>query len=309
MRFSVALPTDRMDRAAEFVTQAAVAEIATAAEDAGFDACFVTDHPFPPHRWLHGGGHHALDPFVALSFAAAATSRLRVQTHILVLPYRNPFIVAKSVLSLDVLSGGRVILGVAAGYLKGEFAALGADFEAREGVSDDAIRAMKLAWAGDDIHLDGRGFGATGNSMGFRPVQQPHPPIWVGGNSRSAIRRAVELGDGWVPFPNTAAMSKYTRTPPLETLGDLAQRIAFAREHAAASGRRAPLDICYSLVSMGSSSFDPADALDRIGTLRELGVTWLTVGFSGDTRREYISAMQRFARDIIARCRPWATAH
>jgi probable F420-dependent oxidoreductase len=301
MHFSVSLPTDRVDRAAEFVTQAAVAEIAKAAEDAGFDACFVTDHPFPPHRWLHGGGHHALDPFVALSFAAAATSRLRLQTHILVLPYRNPFIAAKSALSLDVLSGGRVILGVAAGYLKGEFAALGADFEAREEVSDEAIRAIKLAWAGDDIHFDGRGFSAAGNSMGLRPAQQPHPPIWVGGNSRGAIRRAVELGDGWVPFPNTTAMAKYTRTPPMETLDDLARRIAFARAHAAAVGRRAPLDVCYSLVSMGSHSPDPADALDRIGKLRELGVTWLTVGFSADTRREYIVAMQRFSRDVMVR--------
>jgi probable F420-dependent oxidoreductase len=301
LRFSVSLPTDRVDHGVEFVTQAAVADIATAAEDAGFDACFVTDHPFPPHRWLHGGGHHALDPFVALSFAAAATSKLRLQTHILVLPYRNPFIVAKAVLSLDVLSGGRVILGVAAGYLKGEFAALGADFEARNEVSDEFIRAMQLAWAGDDIHVDGCGFHAAGNSMGFRPAQHPHPPIWVGGNSRAAIRRAVELGDGWVPFPNTAEMSKYTRTPPMESLDDLAGRIAFVRAHAAAVGRSAPLDICYSLVSMGSRLIQPVDALERIGMLRALGVTWLTMGFTTDTRREYVAAMQRFSRDVIAR--------
>ncbi len=302
MHFSVSLPTERIDRAAEFVTQAAVAEFAVAAEDAGFDACYVTDHPFPPHRWLHGGGHHALDPFVALSFAAAATSTLRVQTHILVLPYRNPFLVAKSVLSLDVLSGGRVILGVAAGYLKGEFAALGADFDARDEVTDGAIRAMKLAWASDDITLEGRGFRALGSSMGFRPVQRPHPPIWIGGNSRTAIRRAVELGDGWVPFPNPAAMSKYTRTPAMETLDDLAGRIALAREHAAATGRRKPFEICYSLIMLGERPTGAADALDRIAKLQELGVTWLTVGFSGETRRDYIAAMQRFARDVMARC-------
>ena len=303
MRFSVTLPTDRMSHAAEFVTGAAVAEIARAAEEAGFDACFVTDHPFPPHRWLHGGGHHALDPFVALSFAAAATSRLRVQTHILVLPYRNPFLVAKSVLSLDVLSGGRVILGVAAGYLKGEFAAVGADFDAREEVSDDAIRAMKLAWAGDDLQFEGRGFTASGNSMGFRPVQQPHPPIWVGGNSRSAIRRAIELADGWVPFPNTAAMATYTRTPPMETLDDLAARIAFAREHANTIGRREPFDICYSLVSQSSAALDAGQAVERIGKLADLGVTWLTVGFPAATRSEYITALQRFSRDVVERTR------
>jgi alkanesulfonate monooxygenase SsuD/methylene tetrahydromethanopterin reductase-like flavin-dependent oxidoreductase (luciferase family) len=137
--------------------------------------------------------------------------------------------------------------------------------------------------------------------MGFRPVQQPHPPIWVGGNSRSAIRRAVELGDGWVAFPNTAAMSKYTRTPAMETPDDLQRRLVFARAHAATVGRHAPLDVCYSLVAMGSHAIDPAEALGRISKLRELGVTWLTVGFGGETRREYIAAMQRFARDVVAR--------
>ena len=299
MRFSVALPTDRLDRAAEFVTQAAVAEIARAAEDAGFAACFVTDHPFPPHRWLHGGGHHALDPFVALSFAAAATSRLRLQTHILVLPYRNPFLVAKTILSLDVLSGGRVIVGAAAGYLKGEFAALGADFEARQDVSDEVVRAMKLAWAGDDVRFEGRGYRAAGSSMGFRPVQRPHPPLWIGGNSRTAIRRAVELGDGWVPFPNTQAMAQFTRTPPLETLDDLAARVAFMREHAAAVGRTAPLDICYSLSPMGAPPLDAATALAQVARLRPLGVTWLTVGFAADTRAAYIAALQRFGRDVV----------
>lgn len=303
MHFSVSLPTDRVDRGDEFVSQAAVADIAKAAEDAGFDACFVTDHPFPPHRWLHGGGHHALDPFVALSFAAAATSRLRVQTHILVLPYRNPFLVAKTVLSLDVLSGGRVILGVAAGYLKGEFAALGADFEERQATSAEAVRAMKLAWERDDVHLEGSRFRAAGNSMGFRPVQRPHPPLWVGGNSRMAIRHAVELGDGWVPFPNSAAMSPYTRTPPLETLEDLAGRIGFARTHAATVGRRAPLDVCYSLTAMGAAGLESTEALERIGALQSLGVTWLTVGFPADTRRAYIAALERFSRDVIAKTR------
>jgi len=300
MRFSVALPTDRMEHIAEFATQAAVSDIAAAAEDAGFAACFVTDHPFPPHRWLYGGGHHALDPFVALSFAAAATSRLRLQSHILVLPYRNPFLAAKAVASLDVLSGGRVILGVAAGYLRGEFAALGADFEARQEVSDEAIRAMKLAWTEDDVHFEGRGFRAIGNSFGFRTAQRPHPPIWVGGNSRAAIHRAVELGDGWVPFPNTAEMSRYTRTPAMETVDDLARRIVIAREHAAAIGRSEPIDVCYSLTSLGYRSIDPAEARKRIDELQSLGVTWLTVGFPAETRRDYIDAMQRFSREVLS---------
>ena len=106
MQFTIGLPTDHVDRADEFVNSAAVTAYTTAAEAAGFDTCFVTDHPTPDAKWLAGGGHHTLDPFVALSFAAAATTRLRLQTHILVLPYRNPLLTAKSVLSLDVLSGG-----------------------------------------------------------------------------------------------------------------------------------------------------------------------------------------------------------
>src|SRR5262249_27679145 len=151
--------------------------------------------------------------------------------HILVLPYRNPFLAAKAVASLDVLSGGRVIIGAAAGYLRGEFAALGADFDARQEVSDEIIRAMKAAWAGDDVRFDGRGYQARGNTRGSRRAQRPHPPLWIGGNSRAAIRRAVELCQGWVPFPNTAQMAQFTRTPPMETLDDLAARIAIAREH------------------------------------------------------------------------------
>jgi alkanesulfonate monooxygenase SsuD/methylene tetrahydromethanopterin reductase-like flavin-dependent oxidoreductase (luciferase family) len=199
-----------------------------------------------------------------------------------------------------VLSGGRVILGVAAGYLRGEFAAVGADFDARETVADETVRAIKLAWAGDDVRFEGRSFRAGGNSMGFRPVQRPHPPIWVGGNSRAAIRRAVELGNGWAPFPNTAAMAQYTRTPAMETLEDLKTRLALARAHAAEIGRREPLDVCYALAGMGAATLDAGEARERVAAFREVGVTWLTVGFPGDTRREYVTALEGFARDVIA---------
>jgi len=109
--YSLELPTSRIDDQDAFVSGEAVTQVATAAEAAGFAGVHVTDHPAGDARWLDAGGHHALDPFVALSFAAAATATLRVQTHIVVLPYRNPFLTAKSVLSLDVLSGGRLTFG------------------------------------------------------------------------------------------------------------------------------------------------------------------------------------------------------
>ena len=202
MRFTIGLPTDHVAQAAEFVTGEAVMACARAAEDAGFDACFVTDHPAPDIKWLEGGGHHALDPFVALSFAAAATTCLKVQTHILVLPYRNPLLTAKSVLSLDVLSGGRVILGVAPGYLKPEFAALGVNFDERNELTDEAIDVMRRIWTDGEIEVEGRNFRTRGTTMRPPTPQRPHPPIWVGGNSTAAIRRAAERGQGWVPFPN-----------------------------------------------------------------------------------------------------------
>lgn len=295
MRFSLRLPTDRVEDGQEFVSAAGIAEFAAAGERAGFDACFVTDHPFPGERWLAAGGHHALDPFVALSFAAAATSTLRLQTHILVLPYRNPFLAAKSALSLDLLSGGRLTLGVATGYLKAEFAALGADFDGRNEAADEAIRAMKTAWSGEEVRFEGRGFRAPGNRMLPRPKQRPHPPIWVGGNSRRAIRRAVELGDGWVPFPTSPALAATARTAVIASTADLADRLRFAREQAAAVGRSAPLDVCYSIdVAGGAGGFDRERIGAEVEELAALGVTWLAVALPGESRAAYIEAIEGF---------------
>jgi probable F420-dependent oxidoreductase len=294
MRFSVQLPTHRVDRAEEFVSGAAVAELAAAAEAAGFDAAFVTDHPFPGDRWMAAGGHHSLDPFVALSFAAAATTQLRLQTNVLVLPYRNPFVVAKAAATLDALSGGRLILGTAAGYLKSEFGALGADFERRNDVTDEAIRAIRAAWAGDGVEFRGHGFEARGNTMLPRPAQKPHPPIWVGGNSRRAIRRAVELAEGWVPFPNPKQHASHQRTAPLETLEDLGERLDFARAHAARIGRQTALEVCFTPIGADMFSAegpDPAQLSRQARELAALGVGWLALSLPARSRAGWCEAV------------------
>ncbi|MGH0030327.1 MAG: LLM class F420-dependent oxidoreductase [Myxococcota bacterium] len=305
MRFSLQLPTDRVDAGPEFVSGAAVAELARTAEDAGFDACFVTEHPFPPDRWLAGGGHHALDPWVALSFAAAATTTLRVHTNIAVLAYRNPFLTAKAAASLDVLSGGRLTLGVAAGYLEGEFAALGADFEGRNERTDEAIAAMRRAWSEQGLEIEGRGFRAEGNSMLPRPVQQPGPPIWVGGNSRRAIRRAVLLGDGWIPFPTAGIAPGRVRTAAIETLDDLAERIAYLRDYAKQVGREAPLEICF--VPFGLSMREPENVdaerfRDTVAELAALGVGWLSFSLPGKTRSDFAEGVRRVG-EVLAETR------
>ena len=294
MRFTIGLPTDHVNRASEFVTGEAVMACARAAEDAGFDACFVTDHPAPDIKWLAGGGHHALDPFVALSFAAAATTRLRVQTHILVLPYRNPLLTAKSVLSLDVLSGGRVILGVAPGYLKPEFAALGVNFDERNELTDEAIDVMRTIWTEGEIAVEGRNFRTRGTTMAPPTPQRPHPPIWVGGNSTAAIRRAAERGQGWVPFPNPPGV-RAVRTPALSDMEELARRIAVLREHAESIGRTEPLDICFSPFATDASAI-----VDEVHELERLGVTWTVLGAgNATTRADWIAGAQRIAERVI----------
>lgn len=306
MRFTLQLPTDRVDAGDEFVGGAAVAEMARAAEAAGFDACFVTEHPFPTDRWLESGGHHALDPFVALSFAAAATTRLRLQTNIAVLAYRNPFLTAKAAASLDVLSGGRVILGVAAGYLRGEFEALGVDFEERNELCDEAIDALRRAWSESGIALAGRHFRAEGNSMLPRPAQQPHPPIWVGGNSRRAIRRAVEKGDGWIPFPTAGLASERIRTAAIERIEDLEARVAYAREHARAIGRTATLDICFAPLGVPLHRRDeatPERFAEVARRLAALGVTWLALSLPAKTRAAWCERVREIGATLLPAAR------
>ncbi len=294
MRFTIQLPTHRVEDFEQFASGEAVTEMARAAEEADFDACFVTDHPFPGDRWMADGGHHALDTFVCLTWAAAATSTIRLQSNILVLPYRNPFLTAKAAATLDALSGGRLILGAAAGYLKSEYRALGADFEHRNEVCDEAISAIKRAWTEDGVELVGRGFEARGNTMRPRPVQQPHPPIWVGGNSRTAIRRAVELAEGWVPFPNSKKFAPHQRTAVLASLDDLAAGLAYAREHAAAVGRSAPLDVCFAPVGVDMFSRDEPDleALrQQIAAMARLGVTWTSLSLPARSRASWCEAV------------------
>jgi probable F420-dependent oxidoreductase len=290
MRFSIQLATERADRPEEFLTGAAIGEMARAAETAGFDACFVTDHPIPEDGWLASGGHHALDPFVALSFAAATTTRIRLHTNLLILPYRNAFLTAKAAASLDVASGGRLILGVGAGYLEGEFAALGVDRARRNELTDDALVWLKRAWSEAGIRLPGHVGEQYEVTALPRPKQEPHPPIWVGGNSRRAIRRAVEHADGWAPFPAPAAVAARTSTAPIASVDDLRPRIAYAREHAERVGRERPLEVVF--IPLGFSMRRGAGAaVERLANdlpgYEEAGVTWLSLGVPCGTRAEY----------------------
>jgi probable F420-dependent oxidoreductase len=299
---SYGLPTHRVDREEEFLAPGAIGELAGAAEDAGFAAVYTTDHPFPGDAWLSHGGHHALDPMVALSFAAAATTSIRLHTNLFIVAYRNPFVAAKGIASLDVLSGGRVILGIGTGYLETEFEALGASFGDRNHRTDEAIAAMRAAWTGASTTFDGPGYRASGNTMLPRPLQHPGPPLWIGGNSRRAIRRAVELADGWSPFPNPARVAARTRTAALVTAEDLAQSMAYAGQYAESIGRSDPLTVVFipeGLSMGGAEGMDEHRVVASIRELEAIGVQWVSVALPGDTRDAQLAAIERFGSAVL----------
>ena len=304
MRFSIQFPTDRVDAGPEFCSQEAIAQMARQTENSGFHACYVTDHPFPTDDWLDSGGHHAMDPLVSLSAVAMATSHLRLHTNILVLPYRNPFITAKAIASLDVISGGRVIMGIAAGYLRGEYLALGADFDARSERVDEALFAIKKAWNGETVKLKGHDYEVTGNTMLPRPLQQPHPPIWVGGNSQLAMRRVAELADGWSPFPVAARTGQRMNAATLDTLAALARKIGYLRSHADRIGRTRPIDICFTPFGHGMNSRQPLEPerfLEQVAALEALGVNYLAIGMYANSRAHYCEWVDWFGSEVMAK--------
>jgi probable F420-dependent oxidoreductase len=182
----------------------AMLRIARHAEEAGLESVWTGEHvvlpdprvppsPSPPQTPF-------LDPAVALTFVAAQTQRLRLGTGIIILPQRNPLVLAKELTSLDVLSNGRLIFGLGAGYLEPEFRALGAPYEERGAVTDEAIEVLKALWTMPKPEYRGRHFSFAGIDAQPRPVQRPHPPIIVGGGSQRAARRAARAGNGWYGF-------------------------------------------------------------------------------------------------------------
>ncbi len=180
------------------------ASVARAAEDAGFESVWTAEHVVLPEPQVPPSPVPAdtrfLDPAVALAHVAAHTRTIRLATGIIILPQRNPVVLAKELASVDVLSGGRLIFGVGAGYLQPEFEAIGVPFEDRGQRTDEYIEVIRALWTRDAPHFEGRFVSFGGIDAQPRPVQKPHPPIVVGGLSRPALRRAVRQGNGWYGF-------------------------------------------------------------------------------------------------------------
>ncbi len=304
MRFTFTHPMHSHPYNPELVNGAGIATVAAAAEAAGFHGFGFTDHPAPSQRWLEAGGHDAVDPFVAMGFAAARTTTLRLIPNIVVLPYRNPFVVAKSGATLDFLSDGRFTLAVGVGYLKREFAALGVEFDERAALFEEALEVIRGIWTTDDYSFEGRHFSAKGITAHPRPVSKPHPPIWIGGNTAAARQRVATFGDGWCPFPAPAVLAQTARTAALDSVDALAEGIADLRRRCDAAGRDwSGIDITFSNLGGGSPGDDDfnADAyMSGLEKLAAVGVTWVQVQVPGDSLQHAVDAIGLFGSSVIA---------
>ncbi|OBB74129.1 LLM class F420-dependent oxidoreductase [Mycobacterium sp. 852014-52144_SCH5372336] len=304
MRFTFTHPMHTHPYNPELVTGRGIATVAAAAEAAGFHGFGFTDHPAPTERWLNAGGHDAVDPFVAMGYAAATTTTLRLIPNIVVLPYRNPFVVAKAGATLDLLSEGRFTLGVGVGYLKREFAALGVDFEERAALFEEALEVIRGIWTTDDFSYEGRHFTASGITAHPRPVTDPHPPIWIGGNTGAARKRVVAYGDGWCPFPAPAVLAQTARTAPMD-VDALTSGVEDLRRRFDEAGRDwSRIDITFTNPDGGSPGGDDfnADAyLSGLEKLAGIGVTWVQVGLPGDSLAHVLDTIERFGESVIAK--------
>ena len=186
-----------------------LAKIAQNAEDLGYVGVFLSDHIAIPTdlrsaypyrsdgRFPLTAQDRILEPVTTLSYLAAVTSRVQLGFSVLVLPYRHPVLNAKMLGTLDVISNGRLIVGAGVGWMAEEFAALGSEFSARGTVTDEHIALLKAFWTEPVPDVQGTHYSVAGLGMAPRPVSQPHPPIWTGGISPPALRRAANLADGW----------------------------------------------------------------------------------------------------------------
>ena len=320
MKFGFSAPVGGLFSRVEPMTR-----IAVEGEAMGYDYLTVSDHVVIPHdiaakypysttgEFPAGARLERHEQLTALTWLAAKTSRIRLLTSVMVVPHRPAVLTAKIVATLDVLSGGRVELGVGAGWMREEFEALGTPpFEARGKVTDEYILAMRALWNEENpvFHGDYVNF----SNIAFEPKPPAReggkngPRIWVGGESGPALRRVAKLADGWFPIGVNPAH-------PMETVPRLAAGIARLRKMTAEAGRDpAAMQIGYRVQMYGTGipdkggdgerrlfSGNAADMVGDIRALRDLGVGWLDFGYPGTTADEVLASMKGFHADVIAK--------
>lgn len=294
MKFSI-----EMSCRGEMAEPAGIAATAQAAERAGYAMLGYTDHPAPSNKWLGSGGHPTYDPFAALCYLAAVTTDIRLMTYLAVLPYRNPFLLAKSVATVDRLSGGRFTLVTGTGYLRSEFEALGTSLDDRNDRFEEAVEVLRGVYLDDEFSFSGNGFASRGVVSDPKPVQLPHPPIWVGGSSRASRKRVARYGDGWAPLSTNEAFARTVRTGQMSTLEEIAAAIDDLRSLLQAEGRD-PMGVSIQMDGFGPVD-GPADAsLQRVADLAGVGVTHVVVRPPHGPVGAAIEALEAFGANVIA---------
>jgi probable F420-dependent oxidoreductase len=263
---------------------------AQAADRAGFFYVAVCDHVAIPRAAAATMSTTWYEPISTLGFLAGQTTRARLMTNVFVGPYRHPLQTAKAFATLDTLSGGRVILGMGAGHVEKEFDALGLSFADRGKALDAAIDGVKDAW-----HAEFTGSGDAAVGMRPRPLQQPRPPIWVGGSSGPALRRVAERGDGWIP----------QGTPRKK----MPESIAYLREHRdrVRPGAEPEVGVITEAMYIGEPEWEvargtitgpPEKLAESMNEYGAMGVSHLQVRFQSRSIDELCDQMERFGAEV-----------
>jgi probable F420-dependent oxidoreductase len=291
-----------------------LARFAERAETLGYDTVWFSDHiviptevksfyPYDPSgRMDVNPAEPYLEPLTVIGYVAGRTSRVRLGTSVLVLPYRNPVVTAKMLATLDVLSNGRMTLGAGVGWMEEEFRAIGLGTYPRRGAySDECIRIFRELWTKDNPSFQGEFHRFSNIRCEPRPVQPGGIPIWVGGHTPQAVRRAARLGDGWQPLVQRPPAD----LPPAEMQEKIAQLRAFARE----AGR----DPQRITLAMGSAiqftdgpaggprslfTGAPAQIVEAIQRYQELGMQNFRCAFPSPSFDGLLQAMERFASEV-----------
>ncbi|KJE25174.1 oxidoreductase, Rv2161c family [Frankia torreyi] len=304
MRFAVQHAVADPAWSPRILTPDAVTGFARAAEESGFAALGFSDHPAPSARWVDSGGEGSADPLVSLAFCAAVTSRIRLFTWALVAPYRSPLLTAHQVATLDALSAGRLTLTLGAGYLRSEFGALGVDFDGRLAAFDETVDVLRASWEQPRLTHSGRLLQTRGTNIQPRVVQQPHPPLWLHGNSAWGRERAVRYGQGVVTLLTNDTLARTIRTAAVPGVDGFTRVVDDVRARLDAAGR--PHD-AVDVVATGMwpqldvrQGWDAAAMLDDVATYAKLGADWIVIAVCGDDPAAAEDTVRRFGEEIVA---------